>query len=235
MPMLTLALLVLLLPAASHIVRAQPCPDGSAPPCRTRVAVLPFRALDATDAQLAETLSAETSRALAVRGDLQVIPIGGTRIASAGDSRAPAQAVGADYLVDGLLGRTGSGVRLTVQVTDSRNETTLFANSYGCAADALSGFAARVARDVAQHAWPERGKSAVEPGDGPGRWISGLRWTRTTKVLAVYLLLLATTIILVLRKRTHWMSIVGVAIMPAYFLWVLWDVLRGPMGADRKP
>jgi len=44
--------------------------------------------------------------------------------------------------------------------------------------------------------------------------------------LIIYILLLVTTIILVVMKKTHWGSIIGVALIPIYFIWVLFDASR---------
>lgn len=43
-------------------------------------------------------------------------------------------------------------------------------------------------------------------------------------LLILYFLLLATTVILVIMKKTHWFSIIGVALLPLYFFWVLRDL-----------
>ncbi len=48
----------------------------------------------------------------------------------------------------------------------------------------------------------------------------------TNTLIIIYGLLLVTTIVLVVMKKTHWGSIIGVALMPIYFIWVLWDALR---------
>ena len=50
--------------------------------------------------------------------------------------------------------------------------------------------------------------------------------------IVIYILLLVTTIVLVVMKRTHWFSIIGVALMPIYFIWVLLDACR-PSDAKR--
>lgn len=52
--------------------------------------------------------------------------------------------------------------------------------------------------------------------------------------LAIYILLLAITIILVAMKKTHWGSIIGVAIIPIYFIWVLIDACRSSGGKIPK-
>ena len=45
-------------------------------------------------------------------------------------------------------------------------------------------------------------------------------------VLGLYIILLAITIILVIMKKTHWFSMIGVALLPLYFFWVLLDLRR---------
>jgi hypothetical protein len=44
--------------------------------------------------------------------------------------------------------------------------------------------------------------------------------------LIIYIVLLAITIVLVIMKKTHWGSIIGVALIPIYFIWVLIDIFK---------
>jgi Ca2+/Na+ antiporter len=48
----------------------------------------------------------------------------------------------------------------------------------------------------------------------------------TNTLIIIYILLLVTTIVLVAVKKTHWASIIGVALLPIYFIWVLLDAFR---------
>lgn len=48
----------------------------------------------------------------------------------------------------------------------------------------------------------------------------------TRTLIIIYILLLVITIILVIAKKTHWSSLIGVALFPIYFLWVLFDLGR---------
>lgn len=48
----------------------------------------------------------------------------------------------------------------------------------------------------------------------------------TKTMLIIYIVLLVTTIVLVIMKKTHWGSIIGTALFPIYFLFVIWDVFR---------
>ena len=52
-------------------------------------------------------------------------------------------------------------------------------------------------------------------------------------LIIIYILLLVTTIVLVAMKKTHWGSIIGVALIPIYFIWVLLDACR-PSGAGKQ-
>ncbi len=45
----------------------------------------------------------------------------------------------------------------------------------------------------------------------------------TNTLIFIYVLLLVITIVLVILKKTSWPSIIGVAIMPIYFLFVIFD------------
>jgi hypothetical protein len=55
----------------------------------------------------------------------------------------------------------------------------------------------------------------------------------TNTLIIIYVLLLVMTIVLVVMKKTHWGSIIGVALMPIYFIWVLLDAVRSP-GARKQ-
>jgi len=46
----------------------------------------------------------------------------------------------------------------------------------------------------------------------------------TKTLIIIYILLLVITIILVITKKTHWSSLIGVALFPIYFIWVLIDL-----------
>ena len=48
----------------------------------------------------------------------------------------------------------------------------------------------------------------------------------TKTFLIIYIMLVVATIVIVVMKKTHWGSIIGVALFPIYFLFVLWDVFR---------
>ena len=43
--------------------------------------------------------------------------------------------------------------------------------------------------------------------------------------LFLYCILLILTIVLAAMKKTTWFSIIGVAIIPPYFLFVIWDAI----------
>lgn len=44
--------------------------------------------------------------------------------------------------------------------------------------------------------------------------------------LIVYVLLLVATIMFAIKKKTHWSSIIMVALLPICFIFVLWDAFR---------
>jgi uncharacterized membrane protein YhaH (DUF805 family) len=56
----------------------------------------------------------------------------------------------------------------------------------------------------------------------------------TKEMLIIYGLLLLLTTMAVIFKRTHWSGILGVAIFPIYFLWIIIDVLRSPVDKAKK-
>jgi TolB-like protein len=188
------------------------------------VAVLPFTAVgDTTDAAAAESFSRNVAASLARGRGVEVRPwalVRQTQLASGGDPRRIAEASGARYVVNGALLRRGMLVRLIVEVVDGRDGRTLLAVSYDLAAESLVGMADSVASVVASQVMPVR-----------------LTPTTTWKppaLLWVYLLLLAATIVLAARKRTSWLSLVGVGLLPPYFLWVLWDAWRSPADGGTK-
>lgn len=53
-------------------------------------------------------------------------------------------------------------------------------------------------------------------------------------LIIIYILILVITIILAITKRTHWASIIGVAIFPIYFIWVLIDLGQSSTKEDKK-
>ena len=44
-------------------------------------------------------------------------------------------------------------------------------------------------------------------------------------LLVIYGILLILTIVLAAMKKTTWFSLIGVAIIPPYFLFVIWDAI----------
>ena len=56
----------------------------------------------------------------------------------------------------------------------------------------------------------------------------------TKTLIIIYALLLVITIILAITKKTHWASIIGVAIFPIYFIWVLIDLGQSSTKEDKK-
>lgn len=231
MRILTLAslrLLPVLLAATVLCAYAEPCPDGTKPPCSNRVVVLPFTAVDPADTAIADRLSAEVARSLAAVQGIDVKLLARGVPAPDDGYRSFAAAYNARYMVDGLVKRSGEKVRFTAQTVDMKHDTIVHADVYEGSPDALADLGARIARDTAKLAGPQTEPSFAERSGG------GFRWTSMSTVVLVYLVLLATTVVLVFMKKTHWGSIVGVAIMPIYFLWVLWDLTQSTPPAEKK-
>jgi len=170
----TIVLLVLLLQAVGHIARAQQCPDGTPPPCRAvaprapapnSVAVLSFSASDTADRYLAEGISENVATSLGgVRG-VQVKPwslVRRVQRASGGNHRQMAEALGVRYVVDGLLIRVGTHVRLAVEVIDAQSGSAVLGEAYVSAPDSLPALAATVARDVAPYVGARRQTTDVK-------------------------------------------------------------------------
>lgn len=53
-------------------------------------------------------------------------------------------------------------------------------------------------------------------------------------LIIIYILLLVITIILAMTKRIHWANIIGVALFPIYFIWVLIDLGQSSAKADKN-
>jgi hypothetical protein len=52
--------------------------------------------------------------------------------------------------------------------------------------------------------------------------------------LIIYGISLLLTTLAVIFKKTHWSGIIGVAIFPIYFLWIIIDVFRSPVESSQK-
>ena len=55
----------------------------------------------------------------------------------------------------------------------------------------------------------------------------------TKTLIIIYIFLLVITIILAIMKKTHWAGILGVAIFPIYFIWVLIDLGQSSTKEDK--
>ena len=56
----------------------------------------------------------------------------------------------------------------------------------------------------------------------------------TQSLLIIYVILLVLTIVFAAMKKTTWWSLMGVALIPIYFLIVLWDVLQSSLSEDEE-
>jgi len=143
--------------------RAQ-CPDGSPPPCRPRpgptgplltsVAVLTFenRSRDTSDAFLSEGLPDEITTRLAQLGRLVVTSRAQVRrLRRAGEMRIPdiGVALNAGYLVSGSVQRTGSRLRVNVELLRSNTARQIWGYLYDRGRDDLLEVQSEVALAVA--------------------------------------------------------------------------------------
>ncbi len=202
----------------------------------SRIVIFPFAVKDTADIRTAERLSEDVLALLASISVVQIMPsalVRQAQNASGGDDSKAARALGVRYLLSGIFIRAGSHFRLAVEVMDVRDERRVLSEVYDCPSDSLSGLAARVVRDVAPQV-------AAPPAAKEGGQSQRAKASRMPLLLGVaYLLLLAVTAILVIGKKTRWPSLVGVAVMPPYFILVLLkarrsSVAEGPKGVRPK-
>jgi TolB-like protein len=194
------------------------------------IAILSFEALDASQVRLAESLSEEVLKSLAGIPGVRVRPSTVVRQAqrSPGAVTETAKAQGARYVLEGVLASGSPKIRLVIELRDSRDEMVVFSKAYDGAPDALSGLVASVVWDVASRVTATPDPAERRPGGAK-------KASRVPAYLVIgYLLLLATTAALVVAKRTRWPSLIGVALMPPYFVWVLLDASRSAVRPGRK-
>ncbi len=154
--------LVLLLAVGAGPLRGQ-CPEGTPPPCATRlpppaptsVAVLYFRTLssDTTEAFLAEGLTDALITRLAQIQRLTVMSrtvVARYRGRSVPDPGSLGRALRVANLLTGSLLRVGQRFRITVELTRAATGVVLWSDQYTRAADDLLGIEEDVSRAAAQ-------------------------------------------------------------------------------------
>jgi len=137
--------------------------ERSAPPLRT-IAVLPFTNMtgDAAEDYLCEGIAELLTAALVQITTLRVISrTSASRFRDAAEGMTEiARQLGADALIEGSIGRSVDGLRVTVQVIDGATDTHLWARSWERAHEDLLALQPEVARSIATEL-----RAAIEPKD----------------------------------------------------------------------
>ena len=119
--------------------------DSGAERARSRlpwVAVLPFVSRDPALADLAEGLAEDITTGLSRFSHLQVVARQSTANLPLGsDVRRVGEALGARYVIEGSLRKSGSTVRLSAQLVDAQTGTHLWAETFDRTLDGTSIFA----------------------------------------------------------------------------------------------
>jgi TolB-like protein/tetratricopeptide (TPR) repeat protein len=116
----------------------------------TTIAVLPFRALNAADANLVDAIWDDTRGALGRNPNLRVI--GRQAVEALADKHLDPSGyrrkLGADYLLDGSVQHIGDQVRMKLSLTRTRDETEVWSDQVGGKLDDVFAFQERVANEV---------------------------------------------------------------------------------------
>lgn len=122
----------------------------AAPAGPTTLAVLPFRALSAADANLSDAIADDTRSAIGRNPNLRVVGrLAVTALAQQGltpqDFR---KRLGADYLLDGSVQRNGQLLRIKVSLVRAKDATEVWADQLDGKVDDVFTFQGRIAREV---------------------------------------------------------------------------------------
>ena len=127
------------------------------------LAVLPFRALNASDANLVDAIWDDTRGAISHNPNLRVLGRQAVE-ALAGKDLTPAdyrRKVGADFLLDASVQHVGDQVRMKFSLTRTKDGTEVWADQLGGKLDDVFAFQQQVAREV-----EGRIRGRVAPGGG---------------------------------------------------------------------
>ena len=129
----------------------------------TTLAVLPFRALNAADANLVDGIWDDTRSALGRNPNLRVIGRESME-ALAGAKLVPAdyrRKTGADYLLDGSVEHVGDQVQMKLNLTRTQDGAEVWSDQVGGKLDDVFAFQEQIAREV-----EGRIRGRVAPGGG---------------------------------------------------------------------
>src|SRR5262249_22585694 len=127
------------------------------------LAILPFRALNAADANLVDAIWDDTRGAISKNPNLRVLGRQAVE-ALAKQDLAPAdyrKKVGADYLLDGSVEHVGDQVRMKLSLTRTKDAAEVWSDEIGGKLDDVFAFQQRVANEV-----EGRIRGRLAPGGG---------------------------------------------------------------------
>ena len=137
--------------------------DATRPTGPTTLAVLPFRALNASDANLVDGIWDDTRGALGRNPNLRVIgresmqTLAGMQLVPADYRRK----TGADYLLDGSVEHVGDRVQMKLSLTRTKDGAEVWSDRLGGKLDDVFAFQQRIANEV-----EGRIRGRVAPGGG---------------------------------------------------------------------
>jgi TolB-like protein len=143
------------------------------------LAILPFRALNAADANLVDAIWDDTRGAISRNPNLRVLGREAVE-ALAKQDLAPAdyrKKVGADYLLDGSVQHVGDQVRMKLSLTRTKDAAEVWSDQVGGKLDDVFAFQQRVAIEV-----EGRIRGRVAPGGG----ITDKNIATTGEVYSIY-------------------------------------------------
>jgi TolB-like protein/Flp pilus assembly protein TadD len=143
------------------------------------VAVLPFRAINASDANLVDAIWDDTRGAISRNPNLRVLGRQAVEALSKKDFEPKdyREKLGVDYLLDGNVQRAGDTILMNVSLTRTSDETQVWSGRIGGKLDDVFAFQARIASEV-----EGRLRGRIAPGGG----IKAQNIATTGEVYAIY-------------------------------------------------
>ncbi len=137
--------------AAAYIIRSRPIEESVATADPNSIAVMPFRSLssDQDDAFFAEGLSEEILNSLARIPDLQVASRNASFSVGESDSMTAAKQLDVSYLLEGSVRKSGTKLRVSVQLTQASDGYALWAKTYNSVLDDIFEVQDQIAERVA--------------------------------------------------------------------------------------
>lgn len=174
---------------------------GSRPEGPQTLAILPFRALNPADVNLVDAIWDDTRGAISHNPNLRVLGRQAVEVL-AKQGLEPAdyrKKVGADFLLDGNVQRSGDKVLMNVSLTRTNDGTEVWSDSIGGKLDDVFAFQQQIAREV-----EGRIRGRVAPGGG----VKAQNIATTGEVYSIYAEARAKA-----KKRDHEDSIAAMSLL----------------------